>query len=81
MHIIIQPRDGIEPLLKGIGEAKTSLEIIIYRLDRREIEQALKEAASRGVHVHALITYTNTDDLKDIKSFEKRLTESGIQES
>src|SRR6266508_2130015 len=46
MRVIIQPRDGVEPLIEGIGQAKTSVEIIIYRLDRLEIEQALIEAAA-----------------------------------
>lgn len=79
MQVIIQPRDGIEPLLNGISQATTSIEIIIYRLDRLEIEQALVEAAARGVSVHALITYTNKEDLKEIKKLEKRLTERGVR--
>jgi len=79
MQVIIQPRDGIEPLLNGIGQATTSIEIIIYRLDRLEIEQALAEAAARGVSVHALVTYTNKEDLKEIKKLERRLTERGVQ--
>jgi phosphatidylserine/phosphatidylglycerophosphate/cardiolipin synthase-like enzyme len=79
MQVIIQPRDGIEPLLNGIGQATASIEIIIYRLDRLEIEQALVEAAARGVYVHALISYTNKEDLKAIKKLEKRLTERGVR--
>lgn len=78
MHVIVQPRDGIEPLLDGIRNAQQSVEIIIYRLDRLEIEQALVEAAWRGVHVHALVTYTNKEDLKDIKRLEKRLRDAGV---
>jgi cardiolipin synthase A/B len=78
MHVIVQPRDGIEPLLDGIRNAQQSVEIIIYRLDRLEIEQALVEAAWRGVHVHALITYTNKENLKDIKRLEKRLRDAGV---
>lgn len=66
-------------MIEGIGQAKTSVEIILYRLDRLEIEQALIEAAARGVLVHALITYTNRDDLQEIKRFEKRLTERGVR--
>ncbi|MDQ3009174.1 MAG: phospholipase D-like domain-containing protein [Acidobacteriota bacterium] len=75
MRVIIQPRDGIKPLLEGINQAQESVEIVIYRLDRLEIEQALVKAAARGVRVHALITYTNKDDLPEIKKLEKRLTE------
>lgn len=78
MRVIIQPRDGIEPLLAGINQAQESIEIVIYRLDRLEIEQALVEAAARGVRVHALITYTNKEDLKEIKKLEKRLTERNV---
>lgn len=73
MQVIIQPRDGIEPLLEGINQATESIEIIIYRLDRLEIEQALVAAAARGIRVHALITHTNKDDLSEIKKLEKRL--------
>lgn len=78
MRVIIQPRDGIEPLLEGINQATESVEIVIYRLDRLEIEQALARAAARGVRVHALITYTNKEDLAEIKKLEKRLTEHRI---
>ncbi len=78
MQVIIQPRDGIEPLLAGIIQAQRSIEIIIYRMDRLEIEQALVEAASRGIAVHALITYTNKENLKEIKKLERRLVERGV---
>lgn len=79
MRVIIQPRDGIEPLLEGINQAQESIEIVIYRLDRLEIEQALVVAAARGVRVHALITYTNKEDLKEIKRLEKRLAERKVK--
>lgn len=78
MEVILQPRDGIEPLLAGIKAAQSSIEIIIYRMDRLELEQALVEASARGVKVHALITYTNKEDQKEIKKLEKRLTIWGI---
>ncbi|MGH9844899.1 MAG: phospholipase D-like domain-containing protein, partial [Blastocatellia bacterium] len=79
MHVIIQPRDGIEPLLTGIEQAQESVEIVIYRLDRLEIEQALVAAAARGVAVHALITHTNKENLKEIKKLEKRLAERRVR--
>jgi phosphatidylserine/phosphatidylglycerophosphate/cardiolipin synthase-like enzyme len=79
MEVIIQPRDGIEPLLNGIKQAQQSIEIIIYRLDRLEIEQALVEAVARGVWVHALITPTNRENLKEIKRLERRLAGRGVK--
>jgi cardiolipin synthase A/B len=78
MQVIIQPRDGIEPFLEGIKQAKESVEVILYRLDRLEIEQELVAAAARGIRVHALITYTNKEDLKDIRKLERRLSERGV---
>lgn len=78
MQVIIQPRDGIEPLLNGIRQAQASIQIILYRLDRLELEQALVEAAARGVDVRALITHTNREELKEIKKLERRLGERGV---
>jgi len=79
MQVIIQPRDGIEPFLKGIRKAEESVEVILYRLDRLEIEQELVAAAARGVQVHALVTYTNKEDLREIKKLEKRLVERRVK--
>ena len=79
MQVIIQPRDGIEPFLEGIRRAEESVEIILYRIDRLEIEQELVAAAARGVRVHALVTYTNKEGLKEIRKLERRLVERGVK--
>jgi len=55
LKLIVQPGDGVAPLVKGIGKARKSVEIAIFRLDRTEIERALEDAVKRGVLVHALI--------------------------
>jgi len=78
---IVQPRDGIKPLLKAITTAKRSVEATIYRADRLEIEQALVEAASQGVDVHILTTTTNRDDAKNLRRLEARLKDSGVRVS
>jgi phosphatidylserine/phosphatidylglycerophosphate/cardiolipin synthase-like enzyme len=49
MKLLTQPGDGIEPLIKAIGKAKKSVEILIFRFDHREMETALANAAKRGV--------------------------------
>src|SRR5499433_3738843 len=79
MQVIIQPRDGIEPFLQGIRRAEESIEVILYRLDRLEIEQELVAAAARGVRVHALVTYTNKEGLKEIRKLERRLVERNVR--
>ena len=59
MKLLLQPGDGIQPTVKAINRAKSSVEIAIFRFDRGEVERALANAVSRGLFVHALIAYTN----------------------
>ena len=59
MKLIIEPADGVGPLLAAIKSAKKSVEIAIFRFDRKDIETALKAAAERGVKVTALIAFAN----------------------
>jgi len=44
MKLIIEPADGVEPLLSAIRRAKKSIEIAVFRFDRKDIETALKAA-------------------------------------
>jgi cardiolipin synthase len=66
------------PLVKGINHARKSVEILIFRFDRTEIERALANAVSRGVFVHALIAYTNRGGEKNLRALEMRLLAAGI---
>ena len=45
MKLLIQPEDGVAPLVTAIKKAKKSIDIVIFRFDRAEIEAALKDAA------------------------------------
>jgi cardiolipin synthase len=78
MRLLIQPDDGIAALLSGIKSAKKSIEIVIFRFDRAEIEAALKAAVGRGVSVSALIAYTNRGGEKNLRKLEMRLLAVGI---
>ncbi|HEX5229111.1 MAG TPA: phospholipase D-like domain-containing protein [Bryobacteraceae bacterium] len=78
MKLLIQPGDGVKPLLDAINGAKQRVEIVIFRFDRGEIEKALANAAARGVFVHALIAYTNRGGEKNLRKLEMRLLEAGI---
>jgi cardiolipin synthase A/B len=78
VKLFIQPESGIQPLLEAIGKAKKSVQILIFRIDRSEIEKALVDAVQRGVSVHALIAYTNRGGDKNLRRFEMRLLERGI---
>ncbi len=78
MKLMIQPGDGVTPLVSGIDSARESVEIAIFRFDRSEIERALKKAANRGVSVRALIAYTNRGGEANLRRLEMRMLEDGI---
>jgi cardiolipin synthase A/B len=78
LKLLIQPGDGVNRLLKGIKKAKRSVEIVIFRFDRDEIERALVEAVERGVFVHALIAFTNRGGEKHLRRLEMHLLEKGV---
>lgn len=78
MRLLVQPGDGITPLIEGINSAKRSVEIVIFRFDRSEIERALAHAVSRGLFVHALIAYTNRGGESNLRKLEMRLLQSGV---
>lgn len=78
MRLLVQPGDGVAPLVDAINGAKSRVEIAIFRFDRNEIEKALANAAARGVFVHALIAYTNRGGERNLRKLEMRLLEAGI---
>src|SRR6185312_1688683 len=78
LECLAQPGDGAMPLIKGINRAKRSIEIVIFRFNRREIEKALAAAVSRGVRVHALIAYTNRGGEQRLRDLEMRLLAAGV---
>jgi cardiolipin synthase len=78
LRLLQQPSDGILPLIKAINEAKTSIEILIFRFDQREIERALASAVSRGVVVQALIAHINGSGGESLRRLETRLLAAGV---
>src|SRR5579862_7683689 len=78
MKLLIQPEDGVTPLVAAIKKAKKSVDIVIFRFDRAEIEAGLKAAAKRGVSVSALIAYANHGGEKSLRKLEMRLLEAGV---
>ncbi|MFC6644569.1 phospholipase D-like domain-containing protein [Granulicella cerasi] len=78
MKLLVQPEDGIKPILDGLAKAEKRIRILIFRFDRVEIEKALVQAVERGVTVEALIAYTNQGEEKNLRKLEMRLLERGI---
>jgi cardiolipin synthase A/B len=77
MELLVQPDDGIGPILSAIRKAQKRIDIHIFRLDKKEIEKALADAVKRGVEVRTLIAHTNRGDEKALRKLELRLLEMG----
>jgi len=78
VDLIVQPGDGLDVVLEGIGEARRSLDLTVFRLDRLDVVKALEAAVARGVVVRALIAHTNGNSEKALRKLELRLLEAGV---
>ena len=78
MDLIIQPDDGLTPLLQAVRHAKTKIDILIFRFDRPELERALEAAVARGVVVRALIAHTNRGGEKSLRKLELKMLAAGV---
>ena len=78
MKLLIQPDDGLAPLVKAVRSARRRIDILIFRFDRSELAKALEAAVSRGVTVRALIAHTNRGGEKILRKLELRLLAAGV---
>ncbi len=78
MRLLIQPGDGVQPLVDAIDRAKHRVEIAIFRLDRREMEAALIRAVERGVLVRASIAHKTRGGEGKLRALEMRLRGKGV---
>jgi cardiolipin synthase len=78
VRLIVEPADGVAPLLAALARARKSVEIAIFRLDRKDIEAALVAAAARGVRVTALIAFANRGGERRLRQLELRFLAAGI---
>lgn len=78
MELIVQPTDGIKPILSAIEGARTAVDIVIFRFDLKPVEKALEAAVKRGVAVRALIAHTNSGGDKRLRQLELRMLDAGV---
>jgi phosphatidylserine/phosphatidylglycerophosphate/cardiolipin synthase-like enzyme len=77
VNLIVEPDDGIGPVVSAIRKAKTSIDIGIFRLDRGDVAKALRMAVARGVPVRTLIAHTNRGGDKRLRKLEQDLLKTG----
>ena len=78
MELIIQPKDGLTPLIIAIKKATRQIDITIFRFDVSELQRALESAVTRGVKVHALIAHTANGGQKRLRKLELELLNAGV---
>jgi cardiolipin synthase len=78
VKLIIEPTDGVAPLLDAIKSAKRRVDIAVFRFDRTDVETALKSAAARSVKVTALIAFNNRGGEQRLRKLELRCLAAGI---
>jgi phosphatidylserine/phosphatidylglycerophosphate/cardiolipin synthase-like enzyme len=78
MKLLIQPESGLTPIVQALRRARKSIDIAIFRLDRKDIEEALAAAVPRGVKVRALVANTNRGGEMRLRKTEQRLLDAGV---
>jgi cardiolipin synthase A/B len=78
VELIVQPTDGLKPILSAVDAAKSTLDIAIFRFDLKPLEKAIEAAVKRGVKVRALIAHTNRGGEKRLRDLELRMLQAGV---
>jgi cardiolipin synthase A/B len=78
MQLIVQPDDGVKPVIEAIDRARKTVDIVIFRFDVDAVEKALTDAVGRGVAVRALIAHTNRGGESKLRKLESRLLKAGV---
>jgi phosphatidylserine/phosphatidylglycerophosphate/cardiolipin synthase-like enzyme len=78
MKLIVEPDEGLAPVVSAIKQAKKTIDVLIFRLDRLELARALEAAVARGVHVRTLTAHQNRGGTKSLRKLEMNLLEGGV---
>lgn len=81
VKLILEPDDGVTPLIEAVDAATKSIELAIFRFDRTDLQRALERAVARGVSVHTLIANTNRGGESDLRKLESDFLPAGIEVS
>jgi cardiolipin synthase len=77
MRLLVQPDDGVRPVVPAIRGAKSSIDLSLSRLDRGLVARALREAAGRGVRVRMLTAARSRGAARRPGRGERALVEAG----
>ncbi len=78
MKLIVEPDEGLRPLIAAVKRARRRIHIVIFRFDLEELEEALAKAVKRGIDVVALIAHTNKGGELSLRKLEQRMLKKGV---
>jgi phosphatidylserine/phosphatidylglycerophosphate/cardiolipin synthase-like enzyme len=78
LKLLVQPDSGLAPVIQALRRATRAIDVAIFRLNRREIVEALAAAVVRGVKVRALVAHKNSGGETRLRKVEQRLLEAGV---
>lgn len=78
MKLIVQPDDGLRPIITAVKGARRRIHIVIFRFNLGELEDALAKAVKRGIDVVALIAHTNKGGEENLRKLEQRMLKKGV---
>jgi cardiolipin synthase A/B len=78
LKLLVQPDDGVAPLIAAIRHARKSIDFMVFRLDRADIRRALADAVQRGVAVRTLIAHANSEGSRRLRKLELDLLAVGV---
>jgi phosphatidylserine/phosphatidylglycerophosphate/cardiolipin synthase-like enzyme len=77
MKLLVQPDDEAAPVIAAIRKARKTIDLYVFRLGHKAIEEALEGAVARGVVVRTLIAHTAGGGEKALRKLEQRLLQMG----
>jgi phosphatidylserine/phosphatidylglycerophosphate/cardiolipin synthase-like enzyme len=78
-RLIIQPVDGIDPILSALNAAKTSVRMKQFTLTDQRIIGALLAAHSRGVKTRVMLNPNRPDQSRDNDNTMEQLKKMGVE--
>ena len=78
MHLIVEPDDGVEPLLAVIALTKKTLDIKQFKFTEPSLIQAVIDALHRGVHVRVMLNPTRSTGERDNDEIFRKLEAEGV---
>ncbi|MDQ2670271.1 MAG: phospholipase D-like domain-containing protein [Gemmatimonadota bacterium] len=77
MRLLVQPDQGVDPVLEAIAAARAQVDMYIFRLAHAKIQRAIAEAVERGVVVRTLIAHTANNAEDALRKLELCLLDLG----